>query len=104
MMLANQNANLTRPDQGFLLSRLVLTLKPWERGCQRIYSEIRGVIRFYICCETLLYMLRNSNPPAPLIFTKRFRNFVTIKYYNWGGGHPIIRNFTITDYFQTIEY
>jgi hypothetical protein len=26
------------------------------------------------------YWLRNSNPPAPLIFTERFRNFVTIKY------------------------
>jgi hypothetical protein len=33
MMLANQNAKLTGPDQGFLVSRLVLTLKPWERGC-----------------------------------------------------------------------
>jgi hypothetical protein len=31
MVLANQNAKLTRPDQGFL-SPLVLTLKPWERG------------------------------------------------------------------------
>jgi hypothetical protein len=33
MVLANQNAKLTGPDQGFLVSRLVLTLKPWERGC-----------------------------------------------------------------------
>jgi hypothetical protein len=33
MVLANQNANLTGPDQGFLVFRLVLTLKPWERGC-----------------------------------------------------------------------
>ena len=32
MVLANQNATLTGPDQGFLVSRLVLTLKPWERG------------------------------------------------------------------------
>ena len=32
MVLANQNAKLTGPDQGFLVSRLVLTLKPWERG------------------------------------------------------------------------
>jgi hypothetical protein len=32
-VLANQNAKLTGPDQGFLVSRLVLTLKPWERGC-----------------------------------------------------------------------
>jgi hypothetical protein len=23
---------VTGPDQGFLVSRLVLTLKPWERG------------------------------------------------------------------------
>jgi hypothetical protein len=34
MVLANQNAKLTGQDQGFLVSRLVLTLKPWERGCQ----------------------------------------------------------------------
>jgi hypothetical protein len=26
--------HVTGPDQGFLVSRLVLTLKPWERGCQ----------------------------------------------------------------------
>jgi hypothetical protein len=32
LVLANQNAKLTGPDQGFLVSRLVLTLKPWERG------------------------------------------------------------------------
>ena len=32
MVLANQNEKLTGPDQGFLVSRLVLTLKPWERG------------------------------------------------------------------------
>ena len=32
MVLANQNAKLTGPDQGFLVSRLVLTLKPWERS------------------------------------------------------------------------
>ena len=32
MVLANQNAKLTGPDQSFLVSRLVLTLKPWERG------------------------------------------------------------------------
>jgi hypothetical protein len=32
-MLANQNAKLTGPDQGFLVSPLVLTRKPWERGC-----------------------------------------------------------------------
>ena len=33
MVLANQNAKLTGPDQGFLVSRLVLIWKPWERGC-----------------------------------------------------------------------
>ena len=32
MVLANQNAKLTGPDQGFLVSPLVLTRKPWERG------------------------------------------------------------------------
>jgi hypothetical protein len=47
MVLANQNAKLTGPDQGFLVSPLVLTLKPWERGCgdvtcfyQRIAIEL----------------------------------------------------------------
>ena len=35
MVLANQNEKLTGPDQGFVVSRLVLTLKPWERGCLR---------------------------------------------------------------------
>jgi hypothetical protein len=33
MVLANQNAKLTGPDQGFLVFPLVLTRKPWERGC-----------------------------------------------------------------------
>jgi hypothetical protein len=32
MVLANQNAKLTGPDQGFLVPRLVLIRKPWERG------------------------------------------------------------------------
>jgi hypothetical protein len=36
MVLANQNAKLTGPDQGFLVSPLVLTLKPWERGWENI--------------------------------------------------------------------
>ena len=36
MVLANQNAKLTGQDQGFLVSPLVLTLKPWERGCPKI--------------------------------------------------------------------
>jgi hypothetical protein len=39
------------------------------------------------------YCLRNSNPPAPLIFTERFRNFVTIRL-------SIIRNFTLIDLFS----
>ena len=33
MVLANQNAKLTGPDQGFLVSPLDLKQKPWERGC-----------------------------------------------------------------------
>jgi hypothetical protein len=33
IVLANQNAKLTGPDQGFLVSPLVLKRKPWERGC-----------------------------------------------------------------------
>jgi hypothetical protein len=32
MVLANQNAKLIGPDQGFLVPRLVLIRKPWERG------------------------------------------------------------------------
>jgi hypothetical protein len=32
MVLVNQNAKLTGPDQGFLVSPLVLIRKPWERG------------------------------------------------------------------------
>ena len=36
MVLANQNAKLTGPDQGFLVSPLVLTRKPWERGCTKL--------------------------------------------------------------------
>jgi hypothetical protein len=35
MVLANQNAKLTGPDQGFLVSPLVLTRKPWERGWEK---------------------------------------------------------------------
>ena len=41
MVLANQNAKLTGPDQGFLVSRLVLTLKPWEQGCREGYHFVR---------------------------------------------------------------
>ena len=41
MVLANQNAKLTGPDQGFLVSRLVLTLKPWERGLTRMTRTTR---------------------------------------------------------------
>jgi hypothetical protein len=33
MVLANQNAKLTSPDQGFLFSPLVRTRKPWEQSC-----------------------------------------------------------------------
>jgi hypothetical protein len=32
MVLANQNAKLTGPDEDFLVPRLVLIRKPWERG------------------------------------------------------------------------
>ena len=51
MVLANQNAKLTGPDQGFLVSRLVLTLKPWERGWhaygRAIYVPQQGVLTAY---------------------------------------------------------
>ena len=40
MVLANQNAKLTGPDQGFLVSRLVLTLKPWERGWVKMVQMV----------------------------------------------------------------
>jgi hypothetical protein len=43
MVLANQNAKLTGPDQGFLVSPLVLTLKPWERGWKYCYKASAGV-------------------------------------------------------------
>jgi hypothetical protein len=40
MVLANQNAKLTGPDQGFLVSPLFLIRKPWERGwLSSAYSE-----------------------------------------------------------------
>ena len=32
MVLANQNAKLVSPDQGFLVPPFVLIRKPWERG------------------------------------------------------------------------
>ena len=42
MVLANQNAKLTGPDQGFLVSPLVLIRKPWERGW---YGSIVPLVR-----------------------------------------------------------
>jgi hypothetical protein len=33
--------HVTGPDQGFLVSPLILTLKPWERGCIN-NSDVRG--------------------------------------------------------------
>jgi hypothetical protein len=44
MVLANQNAKLTGPDKGFLVSPLVLTLKPWERGCL-ISSVLQAIVQ-----------------------------------------------------------
>jgi hypothetical protein len=34
--------HVTDPDQGFLVSRLVLTLKPWERGWMGVVKSIYG--------------------------------------------------------------
>ena len=55
MELANQNAKLTGPDQGFLVSRLVLTLKPWERGwlyslrvLRRASVEQRNILKVHL--------------------------------------------------------
>jgi hypothetical protein len=39
MVLANQNAKLTGPDQGFLVSPIVLMRKPWERGWLSTFVE-----------------------------------------------------------------
>jgi hypothetical protein len=39
MVLANQNAKLTSPDQGFIVSPLVLIRKPWERGCPASFTS-----------------------------------------------------------------
>jgi hypothetical protein len=56
MVLANQNAKLTGPDQGFLVSLLVLIGKPWERGCNweqavRIHhvEKLGNLHVIYIC-------------------------------------------------------
>jgi hypothetical protein len=43
---------LTGPDQGFLVSRLVLTLKPWERGW-----EMSLFMHIYICKNKLINFL-----------------------------------------------
>jgi hypothetical protein len=43
MVLANQNAKLTGPDQGFLVFPLVLIRKPWERGCKAIADRYRAI-------------------------------------------------------------
>ena len=48
MVLANQNAKLTGPDQGFLVSPLVLTLKPWERGCTFTPNRPSDVARLFV--------------------------------------------------------
>jgi hypothetical protein len=47
MVLVNQNAKLTGPDQGFLVSRLVLTMKPWERGWGKIFLR-KGQDIFFV--------------------------------------------------------
>ena len=52
MVLANQNAKLTGPDQGFLVSRLVLTLKPWERGW------ITPSLEYTVTVHDVLYLPR----------------------------------------------
>jgi hypothetical protein len=45
------------PDQGFLVSRLVLTLKPWERGCS-------------FPCD-YLYLSLQKIPKGPVINNRR---------------------------------
>jgi hypothetical protein len=44
MVLANQNAKLTGPDQGFLVSPLVLIGKPWERGCETANQSQKALL------------------------------------------------------------
>ena len=46
MVLANQNAKLTGPDQGFLVPRLVLIRKPWERGWVDIYHKVSNAVKY----------------------------------------------------------
>jgi hypothetical protein len=52
MVLANQNAKLTGPDQGILVSPLVLTLKPW------CYPSEDSAVRRSIgaSCEEIIYI------------------------------------------------
>ena len=58
IVLANQNAKLIGPDKGFLVSRLVLTLKPWERGC-----------RFLLQYRTTPHCTTGV-PPSELLFNR----------------------------------
>ena len=49
MVLANQNTKLIGPDQGFLVSPLVLIWKPWEQGCY--CSSHTSSSLFYLSCK-----------------------------------------------------
>ena len=54
MVLANQNAKLTGPDQGFLVSPLVLTQKPWERGWVNVFFNFPPILREMILLNFVL--------------------------------------------------
>jgi hypothetical protein len=70
--VANQNAKFTGPDQGFLVSPLVLIRKPWERGCVLPYGTDKIAFllkvsvlgqRFEITMYWISYSYPGSGPP-----------------------------------------
>ena len=73
MVLANQNAKLTGPEQGFLVSPLVLTLKPWERGCtaeaptETSLLAVRPIIQSdLVPVQPLQQPTTTEEPPVPV--------------------------------------
>jgi hypothetical protein len=62
---------VTGPDQGFLMSRLVLTLKPWERGW--VVPEQSGKVeyereRLLGIAKKLTEFISDSQQPFALVF------------------------------------
>ena len=71
-LMANQNAKLTGPDQGFLVSRLVLTLKPWERGWSNACGFMIYSIDKFKMCREFIIMIKEPNVA------------LSICHYQWG--------------------